>query len=197
MLCIKGSIVCWERPISTYKSIVSFVSQSRNYLPNEIGGTVWFSPHSSRTGCYTPFVVGQSSLPIGFTSNSMNDLNRGISAFWAYKYLYNIVEQKASYMINDVQQVQQDREINVSLKLKIDLDEMYLKTKDIKYVEKSLNVNAEEVVSLFWTLSDKLVMKYADGFCNGDSCGSISHHIGYPQTWIDEVYMPPLDMNVG
>lgn len=186
-----GESVCWERPISTFKSAVSFVAQSRGWLPNSIGGTVWFSPHSSRAGCYTPFAVGMRSLPVGWTSNTMSDLNRGVSAYWAFKYLYNIVELKASYMILSVREKQQYWEETVSVALQRSLDQAYRMNSNITAVEESYKANADAVVRSFWQLSDELVMSYADGFCNG--CGQGAHHIGYPTSWLDEVYKPPLD----
>jgi len=186
----KGETVCWERSISTHKSIVTLIAQSRYWLPNEIGGIVWFTPHSARAGCFTPFAVGQKSLPLGYTSNTMNHLDRGLSAFWAHKYLYNIIELKSNYMVDDVRQVQKMREIHVSLALQKTLDETYVSNGDMDYVENQYNSNAMETVTLFWKLSDDLMIKYADGFCNG---GCEPHRLGYPQYWIDQVYIPPLD----
>ena len=45
----------------------------------------------------------------------------------------------------------------------------------------------------FWSLSDELVMKYSNGYCNGCSNPSSSgnpRHLGYPTWWLDAAYVP-------
>lgn len=71
------------------------------------------------------------------------------------------------------------------------MDKHFLANGDMAAVEEAYNANARAVANAFWALSDQLVMAYADGFCNG--CGKGAHRLGYPQTWLDQVYSPPLD----
>lgn len=39
----------WERTIGTHHSIVSLVMEARAWLPDAIGGTLWFAPHAAHT----------------------------------------------------------------------------------------------------------------------------------------------------
>jgi dipeptidase len=64
----------------------SWVSQSRAWLPDDIGGLFWFGLDSSRTTCYTPFYVGTSQVPQSYQIGDYTRLSDN-SAFWAYQRL--------------------------------------------------------------------------------------------------------------
>ena len=49
----------WERTIATHHSIVSYVLEARAWLPDVVGGVVWFSPHAAHTSVYAPFPVSE------------------------------------------------------------------------------------------------------------------------------------------
>jgi len=184
---VDNSTVCWPRSISTFKSIVSFVAESRSWLPNEIGGLVHFTPHSARGGVMVPFTPSMKSLPIGYTSNSLGDLCRGTSAFWAARYVYNLVEMKTIYAIEDVRAFQSSFEDGVLQNLTRYVDEAFVEgTLALLEVQSLYNGGAVDAVAALWELSDRLVMMYADGYCNG--CGKGPKHLGYPQAWLDDVY---------
>ena len=42
------------------------------------------------------------------------------------------------------------------------------------------------VIKVWWDLSDYLLLKYADGYCNMKSCSSKTYknHLGYPKDWL-------------
>ncbi len=44
----------WERPISTQQTGFSYVSQSRSWLPDGIGGLLWYGLDDTYTSCYMP-----------------------------------------------------------------------------------------------------------------------------------------------
>lgn len=47
------SVECaWERPVSTYNTSFSFIAQSRGWLPDEIGGLIWFGVDDTYFTCY-------------------------------------------------------------------------------------------------------------------------------------------------
>jgi dipeptidase len=75
-----------ERSISIGDMSYSWVSQSRAWLPDDIGGLFWFGLDSSRTTCYTPFYVGISQVPQSYQVGDYTRLSDD-SAFWAYQRL--------------------------------------------------------------------------------------------------------------
>eukprot|EP01064_Diplonema_japonicum_P026521 TRINITY_DN37975_c0_g1_i1.p1 TRINITY_DN37975_c0_g1~~TRINITY_DN37975_c0_g1_i1.p1 ORF type:complete len:558 (+),score=110.93 TRINITY_DN37975_c0_g1_i1:50-1675(+) len=173
----------WERAIGIYKTIVSYVTQSRSWLPNEIGGVVWFAPHAAHTSCYVPFPVGMDTIPIAYNS-STGTLDR-TKAFWVHRILLNVAQIKYQYMIVDIKEMQAFSEGN-SLSLQKELDATYLKNHDMGQVTAAFTQNANNIVKNFSQLSDTLIQHYPDGYCNG--CGhGLPHVLGYPAWWLESV----------
>ena len=75
-----------ERSISIGEMTYSWVSQSRAWLPDDIGGVFWFGLDSSRSTCYTPFHVGVSQTPQPYQRGDYTRMS-GDSAFWTYQRL--------------------------------------------------------------------------------------------------------------
>ena len=73
----------WERTIATHHSIVSLVMEARSWLPDPVGGVVWFAPHAAHTSVYAPFPCGMDVLPASFANGSgWGTVDRGVAA-WA------------------------------------------------------------------------------------------------------------------
>lgn len=177
---VGGETVCWERPIATFRSIVSFVGQMRS---THIAGVVWFAPHSTLTSQYAPFLTNMNALPEGYTSNSMTTLGRNISAFWAFRYLHNVMQVRSYAILGDIESLQIETEAK-NLALLLELDEGNY---NAARAQDKLNANAQALVSTFWTFSDTMIMKYADGYCNFDCSDDQSYHMGYRQQWLNAV----------
>ena len=76
---VSNDTVCWERSISTFKSIVSFVAEARSWLPDSVGGLIHFTPHSARAGLMLPLMTGMKSVTPSLSENSLGTLGRGTS----------------------------------------------------------------------------------------------------------------------
>jgi dipeptidase len=76
----------FARSISIGEMSYSWVSQSRSWLPDDIGGVFWLGLDSSRSTCYTPFHVGVSQVPESYQAGDYTRLSDR-SAFWAYQRL--------------------------------------------------------------------------------------------------------------
>ena len=186
---VSNETVCWERSISTFRSIVSFVAESRSWLPHPVGGVVHFTAHSARAGIFTTFNVGIKTIAPSYSSNSMGTLGRGSSAFWGARYLYNVVELHANLAIRIVREMQRNAEDVVGSNLTSFIDDAYVNgSVTLEDAQDMYNANADVNVARMWEMSDTVVMMYADGYCNG--CGEGTRHIGYPQLWLDDVYEP-------
>jgi dipeptidase len=176
---VNGEAVCWERPIATFRSICSFIGQMRSERKD---GVVWFAPHSTLTSQYAPFVTSMSELPVGYTNNSLNTLGRNESAYWAFKYLHNIMQIRSYDILADIEALQvETQQTNVEIMSAVDAEEDSLRAQVL------LNDNARALVSTFWTFSDTMVMKYADGYCNFDCGPDQPRHLGYRQAWLNQI----------
>ena len=182
---VNAETVCWERPIATFRSIVSFVGQMRDTLE---AGVIWFAPHSTLTSQYTPFVTTMKVLPVGYTTNSNSVLGRNESAFWAFKYLHNVMQIRSFDILIDIEGLQKETELqNVFLMKKIDML-MSPDADNTAVIQEELNVHAQALVSTFWTFSDTMIMKYSDGYCNFDCSPDQPRHLGYRQEWLNKIW---------
>jgi dipeptidase len=75
-----------SRSISIGEMSYSWVSQSRSWLPDDIGGVFWLGLDSSRSTCYTRFHVGVSQVPESYQTGDYTRLSDR-SAFWVYQRL--------------------------------------------------------------------------------------------------------------
>jgi dipeptidase len=158
---VDNETVCFERSISTFKSIVSFVAEGRAWLPDSIGGLLHFTPHSARAGVMVPLVAGMKEIAEGFTGNSMGVLGRGTSAFWGARFLYNMIELKSEYAVLDVMKMQAELEDGVGGNLTAFVDAGYAAGElTMQDVQDLYNENAERAVQEVWSLSDSVMMMY-------------------------------------
>ncbi len=120
-----GSIVRWrpltwkvngetyfnERAVSTQQTGFSLIAQSRSWLPNNIGGILWFGLDDTYSTVYTPMYSSITTVP-----NSMKVGNGNImtfsdtSAFWLFNQVSNFAYTRYKDMIIDIQKKQQELE---------------------------------------------------------------------------------------
>ena len=180
----------WERNIGISRSIISYILQLRNFLPNEIGATMWIAPHAAHTSVYVPFVIGQNELPVGYKNANVNAVGRGISAWQASRFVFNIAQMKFNFMIKDIGNEQVNLEYR-SEALQTTIDKSYMNNNtNLSAITAMYIQNAEACVAKWWELSDNLILWYADGYCNGHAtCMNKKYgtHLGYPKVWLEQM----------
>lgn len=98
---------CNERAISTQQTGFSFVAQSRSFLPNPIGGILWFGVDDTYSTCYAPMYCGITKAPECFAVGNGDMLTYSpTSAFWTFNEVANFVYLRYDDMIKDVQKLQ-------------------------------------------------------------------------------------------
>ncbi len=73
-----------ERSICTAVSGYSWVSQARSWLPDCIGGVIWFGLDCPRSTCYVPFYVGISQTPESWRKDDFTEFDTE-SARWYFQ----------------------------------------------------------------------------------------------------------------
>lgn len=92
-----------ERPVGTQQSSFSFISQMRDYLPNAIGGILWFANDDAHTAPYTPVYCCATEVPACYTLKYANAVRFDIrSAFWVQNWVSNMVYPRYSMIYPDV-----------------------------------------------------------------------------------------------
>jgi dipeptidase len=179
----------WERPISTQQTAFSFVSQSRDWLPDQIGGIYWYGVDDTYSTCYFPLYCSISSIPKSYTVGKLNDFSWE-SAWWVFNFVANFANLKYSYMIQDIQTVQKELEENfLNMQPIIEKTAIELLKTDAKLATQYLTdysvSHAENVTARWRELGELLIAKYNDGYVQ-DSTGRPKEK-GYSEEWLREV----------
>jgi len=179
----------WERPISTQQTGFSFVSQSRSWLPDAIGGVYWYGLDDTYTSCYVPLYAGIDRVPQSFTEGSIKEFSWD-SAWWVFNFVANIANLKYSYMVEDILAVQREIEGRF-LAMQPVIEETALaladKNPDLmrEYLTQYSVGQGEEVVRRWKELGEFLLTKYNDGYVSAGGEEPVER--GYPESWLREV----------
>jgi dipeptidase len=178
----------WERPISIFRADYTSVLQARNWLPDPVGGVLWWIPDVAFSGCFVPFYCGITELPEAYSTGNRHAFDKD-SAFWVFNFIGNWADLKFSYMIEDIREKQQEYEGKM-LAMQPGIDQaakaMYEQDPDLarQFLTDYCNSNANKVVKEWWDFAEFLIMKYIDGYINVPDVGQ---SVGYPLWWLKEV----------
>ncbi len=179
----------WERPISTQQTAFSFVSQSRSWLPDPIGGIYWYGLDDTWFTCYTPLYCGIDEIPKSYTIGNLREFNWE-SAWWVFNFVSNFTALKYSFMMPDVQAVQQSIEGKL-LKLQPIVEKAALELYEdnpglmTDYLTDYSISQAELAVDRWKELGEHLVVKYNDGYVKNEKGRPTDK--GYPESWLKRV----------
>ncbi len=176
----------WERPISTQQTAFSFISQSRSWLPDPIGGVYWYGLDDTYFSCYVPLYCGINQLPESFTVGSLQEFSWS-SGWWVFNFVANFANLKYSYMKEDIQQVQRELEGNfLTLQPTIEKTALALAESDPEQMTKYLTdysvTHAENAVRRWKELGEFLICKYNDGYVKDEDGRPRAR--GYPESWL-------------
>lgn len=184
---VDGKNCSWERPVSTYNTAFSFIAQSRSFMPDDIGGIIWFGVDDTYFTCYVPFYNCINEIPKPFTKGDMAKYSRE-SAWWAFNFVSNFANIRYSYMIKDIQKVQSELESSFimmqdSVEKKANQMNNKKRVKFLTEYSGSLGVLTHRK----WTeLGEHLITKYNDGYIKNDK--GRPEENGYPQEWLNTIY---------
>ncbi|MDE7414446.1 MAG: C69 family dipeptidase [Muribaculaceae bacterium] len=102
---VDGKKYCMERAIATQQTGWSFVSQSRDYLPDPVGGVLWFGTDDTNTTVYMPFYCGMTEIPAQLDKGDINTFDID-SNFWMNNWVANQAYNRYDLMIPDIRKVQ-------------------------------------------------------------------------------------------
>ena len=100
-----------ERSIEVVQTGFSFIAQSRNWLPNPIGGIIWFGVDDTNSTVYTPFYCSISEVPIEYRVGNGDILTYSDNAaFWVFNRLAHFKYLFYNRVIGDIQKMQKEME---------------------------------------------------------------------------------------
>lgn len=175
----------WERPISTYNTCFSFIAQVHSEMPN-LGGTCWFGFDDTYFTVYLPIYMKVDETPESYRKGDIRQYDPS-SMWWAMNFVSNYANLKYSYMIRDIQEVQNKLEDQMIAEQDSLIMRYYNKMMEDKQavLQNYVNSRAQMILEEWNQLGYKLIAKYNDGYIKPDSGGMLSP--GYPQEWLDSV----------
>ncbi len=188
---LDGKKYCWERAASTQQTGFSFFTQSRNYLPDGIGGVFWFGVDDTYSTCYFPIYCNAKEVPAAFAQHngSLNQFSWD-AAFWVFNWVSNFAYTRYQDIIQDVQVVQNSLESKfIRLQPAVEQTAANLWTRDsslaLAYLNDYSYQQGERVMKAWQKLAQDLFVKFLDGYVK-DKNGT-PQWSGYPEEWLREV----------
>ncbi|MFA8343277.1 MAG: dipeptidase [Rhodothermaceae bacterium] len=179
----------WERPISTQQTGFSFVSQSRSWLPDEVGGVLWYGVDDTYFSCYVPMYSSIVEIPKSFRTGSIGKFSWD-SAWWVFNFVANFANLRYSDMKTDIQAVQKDIEGNfLALQPAIEKTAVELFKTDkelaVRFLTDYCVTHGELTVKKWKELGEYLIRKYNDGYVQDEN--HRPHEKGYSEEWLRKV----------
>ncbi|HJV48476.1 MAG TPA: C69 family dipeptidase [Geothrix sp.] len=185
---IDGQEYLHERAISTQQTGFSFVTQSRSWLPDPVGGVIWFGVDDTYTTCYVPISCAVKEAPKAFAigTGNFNEFSWD-SAFWTFNFVANYTYTRWSDMIVDVQKVQREFEGRFTAdQAEVDRTALNLYKQDPglarDYLTQYAAKNTEQLMARWKKLGEFLIWKYLDGNVRNEK-GEVTHP-NAPEDWL-------------
>ncbi|CAM9136658.1 unnamed protein product [Ectocarpus sp. 13 AM-2016] len=184
----------FERSISIFRTSYSSVTQSRSFLPDEVGGLLWVSQYKPSMSTCIPIYVGAEEVPRPYTIGSLLRFSKEAS-YWAFSVVGNWAERFRMFAHEDVA-VQRSKLEEPLFEGQADLEYAaaeLVSQGNLKGARSMLaqhtNESAIAAVSSYHTLFETLVARYHDGYQMEDPTAETvkMNKMFYPQSWLEAV----------
>jgi dipeptidase len=166
---VDGETYVNERAISTQQTGFSFVTQSRSWLPDPVGGILWFGVDDTYYTVYTPMYCGMTMVPQSFAVGNGDIMTYSDnSAFWVFNQVTNFVYTRTSVMIGDLQAKQKELEqkfFTETAEIDMQAAELFKKSpkKAVAFLTDYSVRSGDNTVQAWKELYKYLFTKYMDG----------------------------------
>lgn len=165
---VDGKKYLMERAIATQQTGWSFVSQSRDWLPDPVGGVFWFGTDDTNTSVYMPLYCGMTEVPAELAQGDVNtfDIN---SNFWVNNIVANEAYHRYDMMIPDIRKVQNKLEKGFFEQVKANDPKLkaMVEAGDMDAYRNAVNAlgaqDAKEATDRYRDLAIYLFVKFMDG----------------------------------
>lgn len=192
-----------ERPISTFQTAFTFVAQLRDYLPNAIGGVMWFGTDDANMVVYTPVYCSATAVPDCYAERYADPLVFSWnSSFWVFNWVSNMIYPKYSLVIDDMREVQSTLENSIYERSRaVEAEAAAVYASSPRYAQQMLTeftcLAAEETLEAWKAFGEKIIVKYNDFVIKRENNGRLQRSStglaggmdrpGYPEEYWREV----------
>ncbi len=192
---------CNERPIATQQTGFSFVAQMRSWLPNHIGGILWFGVDDAAQTVYYPFYCAHNEVPHAMAVGNGDLLTySSTSAFWIHNRVSNMVYSRYSDMVVDMQKAQSKLENQfreAQPRIEKEAGELKSQEESVKFLTQYTNNLVADGMAEWKKLEEYMMVKYLDGVIKREENGKFKRNphglpaspirTGYPKEFIKKV----------
>ena len=168
-----------ERPISTFQTAFTFVAQLRSFMPNAVGGVMWFGTDDANMVVYTPVYCCATTVPQCYSARYADPVEFSWkSSFWVFNWVSNMIYPKYSMVIDDMRAVQSELEGRIyEQSRKVEADALLAIKESPKYAVNILTdftCNSAELALEEWKkFGEKVIVKYNDFVVKKEESGKI------------------------
>lgn len=157
-----------ERPVATQQTGFTLVAQMRSWLPDAIGGILWFGVDDSSMAVYNPIYCSTTTVPECFrVGNGDFCTFSWTSAFWVNNFVANQTYVRYSQMFPEVKKVQSQLEnsyIESTAKVEAEAMKLYKESpkKAIELLTQFSDSVSMNATATYKKLGEYLLVKYMD-----------------------------------
>lgn len=165
---VDGETYFNERPTSTQQTAFTFVAQLRSWLPNPVGGILWFGNDDSNMIAYVPIYCATTNRPECFNTPGadITHFSRK-NAFWLCNWVANMVYPRYSALFPSLANVRDSLEQSFfAQQQQVEAEAVQLYNdapeKAIVYLENYSQQQAQRMMNAWNQLAERLIVKYND-----------------------------------
>lgn len=165
---VDGKTYFNERPTSTQQTAFTFVAQLRSWLPNPVGGILWFGNDDSNMVAYVPIYCSNANRPECFNTPGadITHFSRD-NAFWMCNWVANMVYPRYTQLFPTLQAVRDSLEKSFFAEQAAAEEEalaLYKESpvKAVAYLESYSSLQAGRMMKSWQQLAERLIVKYND-----------------------------------
>lgn len=154
----------YHRPAAKYNCSLGFVAQLRDWLPDPVGGVLWFYLDNPHMSLYVPVYAGVQDTPLSWRTYDRNKFSRD-SARWAFALADDLVNRRYQDAIKDLRAVRDPIEAEFFI-VQPAIEEVALKLYEQdpglakKFLTNYTNACMIRAENAYWELNDDLIQKY-------------------------------------
>lgn len=158
-----------ERTIARWYTMYATIIQSRDWLPDDIGGVVWLAQDNVATSIYVPVYCSVTDLPEPYKTPGRPNGFTMKSAWWAFNRLGTLTSQRWGDMRHDVDAIWkpwQKEMFDNQKAVEAEAQKLYKKSpgKARKFLTEYTDKWGTKVVDKAWQIGDDLWTKYDEKF---------------------------------
>ena len=154
-----------ERPISTQQTANVYVSQMRAWLPDHIGGVIWFGNDDTNMVPLTPVYCCAQSVPECYAQGTADCFHFSTrSAYWVQNWVSNMVYPRYSALFPELKAERDRLEMDyTSLQQQVENEAGDMPDdKAIKHLTAYSHRAAQGMLDVWNQLAQRLIVKYND-----------------------------------